>query len=294
VELGRPAPQVGAGARGVSRPFGFAADCAVLATSLALVVVGMGGCGRKGGTVPGSFVPAGVGLNDLLYVEMTKQPVDTVTNVPVVQFTILDGTDADGYRVYRRFGSQGYDPVNRFTATLAGTLDRGYEVYTAVDRDWQPNRAVEYLARGSVKGVESPAAPVTNVAVLPAAAQADDLLPGSFTVHCPDTLAATDSIPRFNWPPVPDAARYLLQIKRSDRKLFLSVLLSTDTSYVYGRDPGTYLQLLTPELTKSTFTWTVTAIDGSFRVIARSQGAAGGDAIFQVKPIKDAQVFCTP
>jgi len=266
-----------------------------VAATLLAVALGSGGCGRKGGSVPGSFSPQGQnGLDDLLLVELVRETSDSITFVPAVHLTVIDGTPANGYRLYRKVGTQGYDPVSRFTAALAGVLDQGYEVYRAVDRDWQANRPVDYLARGSLNGDETPAAPVTNVATLPGAANVDDLVATEFVVHCPDTLASVDSIPRFNWPPVAGATRYLLEIVRSDRRLFLSVLLPPDTSYVYARDPGNYLQLETTELSKSAFTWSVAAIDAQYRVIARSRGARGGDAVFQVKILNDAHVFCTP
>ena len=268
---------------------------AVLA--LFALVVGAG-CGRKRGSVPADFSPNGQsGEENFLTVEMIKIPVDTVNTVPAVRLRIYDRTRADGYRIYRRVGSQGFDLLSGAPVRFDGSFDNGYETYEAIDRDWQPGRAAEYLARGEVGGIESPAAPLTNLATLPAGASADDLVPGNLTILCPtgfgNTPTPTDSTPVVVWQPVPGATRYLLRVKRLDNRLFFYGFTPNDGSSFYQLGSGLGTIFLEKLLTlTSLFDWTVEAFDNQSRVVGRSSTYRLQARTITVHP--ESLTYCAP
>jgi hypothetical protein len=268
----------------------------VAAALAALVLVLAAGCGRKSGTVPTSFAPVGqTGANNLLTVEMVLQPIDSVQTTPVVRLRVYDGTSADGYRIYRSVPGQGFDDLSRAPAQFQGSFDHGFEVYEAIDRDWTPNRGLVYLARGKVHGIETSAAPVTNVATLPPADSAQFLGPSALTVLCPPGTPSipskTDSTPVLKWQPIAGATRYLVRVERIDHRVFFYGFTPNDGSSFYqvGSGLGTVLQEK-PLSLNSFFDWTVDAIDPDSRVVGRSSTHR-----IEVKPISDdSLVFCTP
>jgi hypothetical protein len=149
-----------------------------------------------------------------------------------------------------------------------GTFNQRVESYEAIDRDWQPNRQVDYLGRGEFGGVETDASPTTNQATLPAASDAESLAVSRIDIVCPlSTQAFTakvDSTPVLVWAPLPGAVRYLVRIIRLDNHLFFYGFTPPDGSHSYqlGTGFGDVLHENTLTL-KSLFYWTVEAPDGN-------------------------------
>jgi hypothetical protein len=238
---------------------------AALIVALALV-----GCGRNGGDVPAGFTPVGAsGQDNVLVVEVVKEPVDTLNTVPVVEVTVLDRTAADGYRLYRQVGGGGFDQTVDYVTNFVGSTNQGYEAYVATDRDWEPTEPRTYLGRATVNGKESQYSPLTNHAVVPAG-DADGLLAGSFLTSCPIDTSKTDSLPLMVWEPVPGATHYVVRIIRTDGHLFFLGLTPDGgaTSYQIGSGLGTIFQ--EQPLTPSTFFWNVMAVDANWRVVGHS------------------------
>jgi hypothetical protein len=246
--------------------------------------------------VPGDFAPFGqTGQSNLLTVEMVLQPVDSVTSIPSVRLRIYDATPADGYHLYRKVGSDGFDDLSRAPVQFQGSFDQGFEVYEGIDRDWEANRTAAYVARGTSNGLETYAAPVTNVASLPAADSAKFLAPVDITILCPDGVPSNptkvDSLPVLKWQPVSGATRYLLRMERIDHRLFFYGFTPDDasSSYQLGSGLGTVFQER-PLSLNSFFDWTVDAIDGTSRVIGRSSTHR-----IEVRSItEDSLTFCSP
>jgi len=264
--------------------------------ALALLALVAAGCGRNAGTVPSDFSPSGTNnSSDLLTVEMIEQGPDTA-QTPAVRVRIYDRSTANGFGLYRRLPGQGFDEIQQVPVRFDGTFNNRVETYEAIDRDWQPNRQADYLARGTFNGTQTGVSPLTNQATLPAASAAESLLAGTVNIVCPLSTptftAKVDSTPVLVWDPVPGAVRYLIQIKRLDKHTFFYGFTPPDgsSSYKLGSGLGDVLHENTLTLT-SFFYWTVEAIDGNSRVIGRSVQQS-----FQARTITqpDSLVFCTP
>jgi hypothetical protein len=267
-----------------------------LAATLALLGLAAAGCGRNAGNAPTDFSPSGInGGQDLLTVEMTQEGPDSALK-PAVRVRIYDRSPANGFGLYRRLPGQGFDEIQQVPARFDGTFNDRVETYEAIDHDWQPNRQVDYMARGTFNGTQTGVSPLTNQATLPAAATAESLLVGNIVITCPVSTstftAKVDSTPVLVWDPVPGAVRYLLQVQRLDKHLFFYGFTPPDgsSSYKLGSGLGDVMHENTLTLT-SFFYWTVEAIDGNSRVIGRSVQQS-----FQARTITqpDSLVFCTP
>jgi hypothetical protein len=243
------------------------------AAALALLALVAAGCGRNSGTVPADYAPGGSSGQDFLTVEMVR-PDSASTQVLL---TVYDHSGANGFGLYRRLPGQGFEDVRHDPFKFIGTLNGRVEGYQSIDHDWQPNRSVDYMARGSFNGVETSASPITNVATLPAAANPDSLLPTALVnLVCPPGPDAKGNPPKVPlntalvWDPTPGAVRYGLEIVRSDSHLFFLGFTSPGTnSYQLGSGQGDVLHedTLTPG---SNFFWLVEAVDGGSRVIGGS------------------------
>jgi len=263
------------------------------AAALALLALAAAGCGRNSGDVPTDYAPSGIGSNNLLTVEMVS---DRSVGGPFVRLRIYDRTAADGYGLYRKLPGQGYERVAHDPYRFDGTFNDRAEAYEAIDRDWQPNRMVEYLARAEFGGLETSSSPVTNQATLPASGEPDSLSPSKIDIVCPISTQAftakVDSTPVLVWNPVPGAVRYLIHIVRLDQHLFFYGFTPADGSHSYqlGSGLGDVLHENTLTL-KSLFYWTVEGIDAQSRVIGRSDLQN-----FEVRSIiqADSLIFCTP
>jgi hypothetical protein len=263
---------------------------ALSAGTVAAIVLALAaaGCGRNGGDLPVGFTPVGVAAQDnVLVVEVVEEAVDPETSVPVVQAVVLDRTVADGYRLYRQVGGGGFATANDYVSNFIGTYNQGYETYTATDREWDPTQPRVYMGRATVQGKESSFSPLTNTATVPPG-EVDDLLAGSFLTVCPIDTSATDSLPLMVWEPVAGAARYAIEIVRTDRRVFFFGLTPPNgaANYQLGSHAGTLFQEV--PLSPSTFFWTVLAIDADSRIIGRSDRQ-----IFVCDPL-DAEPPCTP
>jgi hypothetical protein len=267
------------------------------ALALALLVAAAG-CGRNAGDVPSDFSPAGQnGLESQLTVEMINTATDSGVVTPAVRLRVYDRTSASGYKAYRRLPGQGFDRLDRDPARFDGSFNEDFETYEAVDRDWAPDRSVDYLARGEVAGVESPGAPLTNTATLPGIPVADSLFAKPFRILCPvpptpDAEARVDSTPVLVWESVPGAVRYLLRVIRLDNRLFFYGFTPSDGSHSYHLGSGVGEVMHENTLTlRGLFNWWVEALDTQSRVIARSDTLR-----FETRPIvqADSLIFCTP
>lgn len=265
-----------------------------LAAGLAIVVAWTcASCSRKGGTVPVDFFPPGIDAADnLLTAEVV---IDTAAGTTSVHVTVFDRTKADGYRVYRRVESQGFEPAVDYPAKFAGTFNQGYESYAAVDRDWQDDQIFQYVGRATLQGQESLASPLTNTAVV---ATTPLEAPDTITMVCPIRRldsegnlvpTRTDSLPLFKWNAVPGAVRYEIRAERSDRHLFLLAWTppTGPTSYAFQSGGGILLHRTT--LTHGTYFWSMAAINAQGRVIARTYGPEQ----FEVNP-PEPDPPCTP
>jgi len=261
----------------------------------AAVLVLAAGCGRNSGPVPSGFVPGGPFQGSWLTVEMVVDSVDSVTSIPSVRLRVYDPTPADGFQLYRQLPGQGFDDLSRAPVQFEGSLNRGFELYEAIDHDWQAARGAAYLARGKTRGIETAAAPTTNIAYLVGADSAKFLAPGDLQILCPpgDPTNPTkvDSIPVLKWQPVTGAVRYLVRMERIDHRLFFYGFTpdAASSSYQIGSGLGTVLHEFRLSL-NSFFDWTVDAIDLESRVIARSSTHR-----IEVRSIaEDSLTFCTP
>jgi hypothetical protein len=265
------------------------------AAALALVALAAAGCGRNSGTAPTDYAPGGVGGPSLLTTELVNDTTGGQSN-RYVRLRIYDRSHADGYGLYRRLPGQGFDRVEQDPFRFDGTYNQRVETYEAIDHDWQPNRQVDYLARGEFGGLETDASPTTNPATLPAAAAAESLAAAKIDIVCPlSTLTFTakvDSTPVLVWNPVPGAVRYLIRMIRLDKHLFFYGFTPADGSHSYqlGSGLGDVMHENTLSL-QSFFYWTVEGIDGNWRVVGRSPIQN-----FQVRSIvqADSLIFCTP
>lgn len=263
------------------------------AAALALLALLAAGCGRNPGDAPSDFVPAGTGQNSVLTAELVN---DTANAQRFVRLRVYDRSQADGYGNYRKLPGQGFERVQHDPYRFDGTYNQRVEIYEAVDRDWEPNRQVQYLARGEFGGVETNTSPITNQAVLPAADAPESLAVRALDIVCPlSTQAFTakvDSTPVLVWDPVPGAVRYSIRIIRLDNHLFFYGFTPPDGSHSYqlGTGLGDVFHENTLSL-QSLFYWTVEAIDGNSRIIARSP-----QQFFEARSIiqADSLVFCTP
>jgi hypothetical protein len=272
-----------------------AAACAALLAVLAA------GCGRKGGVTPLSFTPEGqFGQDNALTVELTQEPdtvlsdtsgvpVDTLQGKPFVLARIYDRTPADGYRLYRKLPDAGFAPAVDYVTSFRGTLDTGYETYDAVVRGWQPMRAEQYLARGTVGGQTSGLSPLTNYATLPAGDYAT-LRARDFRTLCPIDTVKVDSLPMLVWEQVPGATRYLVTLIRSsdDRPFFIGFTPPDGVAH-YQLGSGDGIVIHVKDLTTSLFRWQVEAIDSEWRVIGRSD-----EQLLTVVTLRQATPRCTP
>lgn len=268
---------------------------AVLATLVFLSVVAAG-CGRNSGTVPTDFAPGGSGGTDVLTVEMVKP--DSVSTEVVIR--VYDHSDANGFRLYRRLPGQGFEAVRHDPFEFEGTLNQRVEGYESVDHDWQPNRSVDYMARGSFDGVETNASPITNVATLVAASSPDSLLPSAFVpLVCPAGYDPKGNPPKVPlntvlvWDPIPGAVRYGLEVVRSDAHLFFVGFTDPDGSHSYqlGTGQGNVLHEVALS-TSGDFFWLVEALDGNSRVMGGSNVAE-----FKTPPAESLAFYpqvCTP
>jgi hypothetical protein len=265
------------------------------AAALLLFVLAVAGCSRNGGNAPADFVPTGTGGPNVLTVEMVRDTTDSLSH-PFVRLRVYDRSEADGYGLYRRLPSEGYDRIQHDPLRFDGTYNQRVETYEGVDRDWQPDRQADYLARAQFGGIETDASPTTNQATLPAAGNADSLLAEQINIVCPlSTLSFTakvDSTPVLVWDPVPGAVRYLIRIIRLDNHIFFYGFTPTDGSHSYklGSGLGDVLHENTLTL-KSFFFWSVEGVDASSRVIGRSPSQN-----FEVRTIAQPEslIFCNP
>jgi hypothetical protein len=264
------------------------------AATLALVALAAAGCGRNSGNVPSDFTPSGSGGDNLLTVELVNDTAGGQS--PYVRLRIYDRSLANGYSNYRKLPGQGFEQVAHDPYRFDGTLNQRVETFEAIDRDWQPDRQVDYLARGEFGGVETAVSPTTNQATMPGTSSPESLAVQDIPIVCPlSTLAFTakvDSTPVLVWAPVPGAVRYLLHITRLDNHLFFYGFTPPDGSHSYqlGSGFGDVFHENTLTL-KSLFYWTVEALDGNSRIIGRSEKQN-----FEVRTIAqaDSLIFCSP
>lgn len=267
-----------------------------VAAVLALLVAAAG-CGRNAGDVPSDFAPSGQNGQTQLTVELFNTSSDSGVTSPAVRLRVYDRTSASGYKAYRRLPGQGYDRLDRDPARFDGSFNEDFEAYEAVDRDWAPDRSVDYVARGEVAGVESPGAPLTNTGTVPGIPVADSLFAKPFLITCPtppteDAIARVDSTPVLVWEAVPGAVRYLLRIARIDHRLFFYGFTPTDGSHSYHLGTGLGEVMHENTLTlKGIYDWSVDALDAQSRVIGRSNPMR-----FETRTIaeSDSLIFCTP
>jgi hypothetical protein len=265
-----------------------------VAAALAFFAIVAAGCGRNSGSVPPDYAPAGQSGKDFLTVEMVRP--DSVSTEVLI--TVYDHSGANGFGLYRRLPGQGFEDVRHDPFKFIGTLNNRVEGYQSIDHDWQPNRSVDYVARGSFDGIQTSASPISNVATLPAAANPDSLLPTAL-VHLvcppgPDMKGNPPTVPlntALVWDPIPGAVRYGLEIVRNDAHLFFLGFTDGATSYQLGSGQGEVLHenTLSPG---STYLWLVEAVDANSRVM-------GGSFIRTFKtPPADSLAFyppiCTP
>jgi hypothetical protein len=264
------------------------------AAALALLAIAAAGCGRTSGTVPSDFTPSGPAGSNLLTVEMVHDTSGGQS--PYVRLRVYDRSQANGYSNYRRLPGQGFERVAHDPYRFDGTFNKRVETFETIDRDWQPNRQVDYLARGEFGGLESDASPITNQATLPAAADVESLTAARITIVCPFSTQAftakVDSTPVLVWAPLPGAVRYLIRVIRLDNHLFFYGFTPPDGSHSYqlGTGLGDVFHENTLTL-KSLFYWTVEGLDGNSRVIGRS-----ATQFFEARTIaqSDSLIFCTP
>jgi hypothetical protein len=259
------------------------------AAALALLALFAAGCGRTSGTVPTDFAPSGAGGNNLLTVEMVND-TSSGQSSPFVRLRVYDRSEASGYGNYRRLPGQGFERVAHDPYRFDGTFNQRVETFETLDRDWQPNRQVDYLARAEFGGVETDASPTTNQATLPAAADVESLTAATMQLLCPPDTSKVDSLPVIVWKPVPGAVRYLIRIIRLDNHLFFYGFTPADGSHSYQLGSGLGDVLHENQLSlDSNFYWMVEAVDGNSRVIGRSPTLS-----FNVVTLAKAKVFCTP
>ena len=266
---------------------------------LVVLVAATQGCGRNTGALPAGYSPEGNNsLETVIFVELDSiARLDGMGGEPVVAVTILDRTRANGYQVYRKRADEDAfgQPVTYVSAQVE-TFNQGFQIYTAIDRNWVENLGVEYIARGRVTNLENQASPLTGPAVIPPGVF-DSLTATSFDMIAPidtvevdslliirgptnqekaDAKAAGETAPPqplngFHWDPLPGAVRYLVTCFRSDGKTFIIQLTPPDgsTNLKLEDIQGLAIHQILP-LTLGTYFWRVDALDAKNRVIGHT------------------------
>jgi hypothetical protein len=293
-------------------------QAAVLGVAVLMAALAVTGCGRNEGALPSGYVPEGVqGEESFLFVAFDSVAGNSISTAgPGVTVTVIDRTNADGYRIYRRpEGNDAFDQAVDYVGPFEATYNKGYQIFQVLDRDWQENRGVDYVGRATILGNESKLSPLSTVGRVPAGTF-DDLIARpfnrlrpfdeagvspdlTFMYYC-DADADPDCIPscsflfnEFSWEPFPGAVRYLLQVIRTDGVLALAALTPPDgsTSFNVVEQEGLIIQGLLP-FSPSTFFWLVEAIDADSRVV----GYTPGLSLFGVIPscLCDPMEECPP
>lgn len=292
---------------------------AILAAALLMAVLAVTGCGRNEGSLPSGYVPEGVeGEESFLFVSLDSVSGNSSSPPgPAVTVTVIDRTNANSYQIYRRFdGEEAFDHAVEYVGPLQGTFNQGVQFFQVLDRDWQENRGVDYIGRGTILGNESKSSPLSTVGRIPAGTF-DDLQPVQFEQIYPLHESEVDSMltwmtwclpvevdptcanpqyerldNKFSWEPVPGATRYLIQVVRTDGVSSIIAVTPPDgsTSFNVRSLEGLLLQSQVPLSSPSTFFWFVQALDADSRVIGYTPFAW----LFGVVPIcgPDPELTC--
>ena len=245
-----------------------------LAWALGLVLPAFAGCGNQSGTVDPAYGPAGVASgNAVLLADV--QPLSADSSQIEVDAIVFDNTAANGYRAYLSLVGQGFEPASDYTAAPTKVYSTGWETYRMPIQAFHANRINILVARGSVNGIESFAAPVTNLATVPGLAAVELARRVDVPLVAPADSDTTARIwldglaftPNLRWAAVPGAANYLLQITGRGGLTYLA--LTSRTQHRVRFDPATRFEDVLMR-TGFEYKWSVFALDDQNRLIGHT------------------------
>lgn len=228
--------------------------------------LGLAGCGDNAGN-PVGYGPEGQAGTAVLLVNTIPTAADS-SSLSVLA-TVLSPPPADGFRIYLNPADQGYRPASDAPVPPVITLTSGWSVYQTIVEGYDPTLNSEIVARGSRNGLESLAAPVSNVAYIPAAPPVELLRLADIALDQPLDSSVVSNQPTLTWLPSPGATRYVLQLIDPTGAITYTAIVS-GTSHQVGVGPGLILHAL-PLRNTGLYKWTVQAFDGGSRLFGLSR-----------------------